>query len=268
MGGQYKEPTAYSQALPGLTHGNDFVLPLLGGSGGGASTKGYQGGGGGGGGAILICASEEIELSGSIMSEGANGAAGYLDYNLTPPGLIGAGGAGSGGSIRLVTTHLTGNGYISVEGGMTYAETSCCFNMLSRAGQGRVRLDTFDNNFGGTINGPMTIGFQPIIIPTTGQGAQLVITSVGGVPVSASPTGGIATPDTIISAQQSNPISIEVRCSNIPLNTRITVSVKPANGATVSATGVNNTGTLASSTTTISINMPRGGGIIYATAAN
>jgi len=46
------------------------------------------------------------------------------------------------------------------------------------------------------------------------------------------------------------------------------VSVKPANGAAVSATGYNTTGTQASSTATISIVMPRGGGLIYATAAN
>jgi hypothetical protein len=44
------------------------------------------------------------------------------------------------------------------------------------------------------------------------------------------------------------------------------VTVKPANGSTVSAVGYNTTGTLASSTATVLMNMPRGGGIIYATA--
>jgi hypothetical protein len=58
-----------------------------------------------------------------------------------------------------------------------------------------------------------------------------------------------------------------VNCANLPLNTQITVSVKPANGAAVSVTGYNTTGTLASSMATISINIPRGGGLIYATAA-
>jgi hypothetical protein len=38
-------------------------------------------------------------------------------------------------------------------------------------------------------------------------------------------------------------------------------------GSSVSAVGNNNAGTLASSTATISINIPRGGGLIYATAA-
>jgi hypothetical protein len=130
-----------------------------------------------------------------------------------------------------------------------------------------VRIDAFDCNYGGPFVGVFTKGFQPIIIPTAGQGAQLAITSVGGVPVSTSPSGGIATPDAVLSALQNNPIPVVVHCSNIPLNTQITVSVKPANGATVSATALNNTGTLASSTAIVPLTMPRGGGIIYATAA-
>ncbi len=130
-----------------------------------------------------------------------------------------------------------------------------------------MRLDIFDNRYTGSIGGVWTQGFQPVILPTAGQGAQLTVVSVAGVPVSASPTGVLATPDAVLSAQQNNPIPIVVHCSNIPLNTQITVSVKPVNGAAVTATGLNSTGTLASSTATISVNMPRGGGIIYATAA-
>ena len=146
--------------------------------------------------------------------------------------------------------------------GKTFLEAA-----LGVGGSGRIRIDTLQNSFGGRFTGSVSAGFQPIIIPTVGQGAQLTVTSVGGVPVSASPTGALSTPDAVLSAQQNNPISIVVHCSNIPLNTQITVSVRPANGPAVSATGSNNTGTLASSTATVSLNMPRGGGIIYATAA-
>lgn len=266
-GDQYAPSNAYTQGVAGLSYGNQFLLPLRGGSGGGGSARIWNGGGGGGAGAILIAASEEIQLTGSIMARGGDGSTGYVDYNGSPGGIAGAGGGGSGGSVRLVTAHLTGNGNIDVQAGHPrYGNSSGVYN-LNNAGQGRARLDVIDNNFGGTINGPMTIGFQPIILPTAGQGAQLAITSVGGVPVPASPTGGIATPDAVLSAQQNNPIPIVVHCSNIPLNTQITVSVKPANGAAVSATGLNTSGTLSSSTATVLINMPRGGGIIYATAA-
>jgi hypothetical protein len=77
----------------------------------------------------------------------------------------------------------------------------------------------------------------------------------------------LVTPDAIIAGQQANPIAIVVHCSNLPLNTPITVTVRPANGSSVSAVGYNNIGTQASSTATVSLNMPRGGGILYATAA-
>ena len=55
-----------------------------------------------------------------------------------------------------------------------------------------------------------------------------------------------------------------VNCSNIPLNTEISVVVHPANGPDVQAVAMNNAGTLAASMATVSLNMPRGGGIIYA----
>lgn len=76
----------------------------------------------------------------------------------------------------------------------------------------------------------------------------------------------VANSDVIIPAQQANPIPVVVRCTNIPLNSEIGVVVHPANGPDVQAVGLSNSGTLAASTATVSLNMPRGGGIIYAKA--
>jgi hypothetical protein len=229
---------------PGQTYGNIFLIPLVGGSGGGGSGGSS---GGYGGGAILIAASGFITISGQVYANGGN------------PSCAGCGGgAGSGGAIRLVAISISGNGDIRTDGGAS---------VNGHAGQGRVRFDAYQNSFSGYISGVFTAGFQPITIPTAGQGAQLTVTSVGGVAVSSSPTGQIVTPDAVLSAQQSNPIPVVVSCANLPLNTQITVSVKPANGSAVSATGLNNSGTLGSSTATISIVIPRGGGLIYATAA-
>ena len=225
-----------SRCPPRGIYGNSFLLPLLGGSGGGGSQQ-FPTGGGGGGGAILIAATGTVAINGRLFARGSHG--------------YGQGGLGSGGGVRLVASVLVGQGLIFADGG----------------NNGRVRLDVLDRHFSGAIAGVLSEGFQPIIIPSIGQLPQLTVTSVGGVPVSASPTGTLSTPDAVLSAQQNNPIPIVVRCSNLPLNTQITVSVKPANGAAVSATGLNNTGTLSSSTATVLINMPRGGGLIYATAA-
>jgi len=130
-----------------------------------------------------------------------------------------------------------------------------------------VRFDTYENSFGGYVFGIFSQGYQPIISPQPGVGTQLIVASVGGVAVSPSPSGQLATPDAILAGQQNNPIPVVVRCLNLPLNTPVTVTVKPANGLAVSAAGPNTSGTLASSTATILLNMPRGGGIIYATAS-
>jgi hypothetical protein len=244
-----------------VTYGNQYLVPLIGGSGGGGVGYGQNGntyaGGGGGGGALLIAASQVIELNGSIASRGGGG--GF--YNCGT-GCYGYGGGASGGGVRIMAQKIQGGGSIDVSGGLG---PGCCSII---GGRGRVRLDALEDNFGGTVNGAFSRGYQPIIIQSNGQGAQLTITSVGGVPVSASPSGQLATPDAVLSAQQNNPIPIVVHCSNIPLNTQITVSVKPASGAAVSAAGLNSSGSLSSSTATVLINMPRGGGLIYATAAN
>ena len=95
----------------------------------------------------------------------------------------------------------------------------------------------------------------------------ITITSVGGVSVSASPTGVLSTPDAIISAQQTNPVPVVVSCVNLPSVYSVSVFVRPANASDVSRfPGGNRTGTALFSTATILINIPRGGGLIYATA--
>ena len=227
-------------------YGNAFLIPLLGGSGGAGGTWCGSAGGGGGGGAILIAASTTIIVNGNINANGGGGGDGYCGPN--------DGGGGSGGAVRLVASQIVGSGWIHSSG---------AYN----GGNGLIRFDTYQNSYAGGIAGTFSQGSQFVIIPVAGQLPQLTVTSVGGVPVSASPTGVLSTPDSVLSAQQNNPIPIVVSCANLPLNTQITVSVKPANGSPVSATGYNTTGTQASSTATISINIPRGGGLIYATAA-
>ena len=243
----------YDTQQSGPLYGNIFCLPLLGGSGGGGSWDyGWPGvaGGGGGGGAILIASSGQIQLNGGIN---ANGGGGRYIYN----GGV-AGGCGSGGSVRLVASELTGTGSIGASGGQTGSQNQ------SRGGSGRVRFDALLINFGGRTSGVYSQGFQPIILPAAGQSIQLSIASIAGNTVSANPSGVLVNPDVIIPAQQSNPIPIIINCTNIPLNTEISVIVHPANGPDVQAVATNNAGTLAASSATVSLNMPRGGGIIYA----
>jgi hypothetical protein len=243
------------QGLPGAIYGNSFCIPLVGGSGGGGGNTSA----GGGGGAILIATSNGLTVNGSIMADGGSPYA---------PSNASTGGAGSGGTIRLVATSISGSGYLSVN--RKYAGHYVGYPSYSwvgaLSGYGRVRIDTYSNTFGGTVGGVFTQGFQPIIIPAPGQGIQLAIQSLAGVSVAANPSGVLANPDVIIPAQQANPIPVVVQCTNLPLNTEISVVVHPASGPDVQAVGLNHAGTAASSTATVSLNMPRGGGIIYAKA--
>jgi hypothetical protein len=244
----------------GSVYGNTFLIPLIGGSGAGGSDNAcytVAEGGGGGGGAILIAAGGAFILNGTINASGGSSGNLHCGYSFGGPGA-----GGSGGAVRLVAAKLTGVGSIAAGGG----GAGCC-DAARSGGAGRIRLDIMDDQFGGTVSGNLSQGFQPIIIPTNGQLPQLTIMTVGGVSVSPSPTGVIATPDALLSAVQTNPIPVVVRCSNLALNSPVTVSVKPVNGPAVAVLGYNSSGTLSSSTATVLLNVPRGGGLMYATAA-
>jgi hypothetical protein len=222
-----------------LTYGNKYLLPLLGGSGGGGGLSGSVNGGGGGGGAILIASDTSIQVNGNI--------------NAYSGGSAGNGAGGSGGGIRLVAPRIAGGGYLQVYSGASY-------------GSGYVRLDALDDQFVGYLSQTASRGFNPILVAPANSNISLAIQTIAGNAVPAAPTGVLATPDVTIPGQQANPIPIVFHCANIPLNTPITVVVRPVNGPLVTATAMNDTGTLDSSSGTVSLNLPRGGGAIYATA--
>jgi hypothetical protein len=245
------------QAAPGEVYGNSFVVPLLGGSGGG----GGQGGGGGGGGAILIAANNTVSITGAVRADGADGTIGNSQS------FTGGGGGGSGGTIRIVSQTISGGGQLSTSGGRGLGGYSGGY-YVNTAGSGRIRLDSLTNSYNGTTTGVITRGYQPIILPPTNQAVALAVRSVGGSTVAAIPAGQSASPDVIIPAAQQNPVAIVVGCTNIPLGSEIIVDVKPANGPAVRAVGLNTVGTKASSTATVQVQMPRGGGTIQAKAVS
>jgi hypothetical protein len=238
-----------SCGMAGHVYGNQFLVPMLAGSGGGGGVGSNAGGGGGGG--LLIVASGSIVLNGHIAAWGGSGAfvAGW--------GHTGTG--GSGGGVRLVAQRFSGIGSIDASGGTE--RTGILYG-----GVGRIRIDVIESSFGGGFSGSFTQGFQPIILPGARQGIQLAIASVAGGSVPANPSSSLANPAVTVPAQQSGFVPVVVQCFNVPLNTPITVTARPANGATVSATGLNSSGTTAASTATVNLNLPRGSGILMAKA--
>ena len=242
----------------GLRFGTVTIIPLIGGSGGGggASSNNSRGGAaGGGGGGILIASSGSITISGSITTRGGNGAVGNA-----------GGGGGSGGAIRLIANTISGSGNLNATGGgggganVTFAGGA--------GGQGYIRIEAFDfNGFIGTSTPSNIISFalpHPVTSPTS---PTLKIASIGGVNAPLTPLGtlqGVA--DVIVPSTQTNPVTVALEGSNLPLGTIIQVTLTPSKGArtTVQSTGLS--GSEAASTATASITLPGGISVVSAIA--
>ncbi len=222
----------------GAAYGTPELLPIIGGSGGGGqgASFGTSGAGGsGGGGAILIASSGTITLTGTIRAQGGTNV--FTSFS----------GSGSGGAVRLVATTLTGSGgTIDVRGGSVTAAGSA----------GRIRLEAFTNS--ATIT--FTAGIAPslaqpstAILPNT---PTLRIASVAGVAAPASPASSFSNPDIVLPADTTNPVTVNLEASNIPLGTTMTVKATGQTGAATSATSTGLSGTVASSTASATVTIP------------
>jgi len=221
--------------------GNQFLVPLVGGSGGAGST----GSGGAGGGALLIASSVSITVTGTITANGGNG----VSYS----------GGGAGGGVRLVAPTIAGTGGITAAGG---GGTGC-----SNAGaSGTVRLEFFQNTFTGPTGGTLYLANPfSLFIPSSTAQPSLMVTSIGGVAVPPSPTGSFVVPDAIVNS--SSPLTVNIQASNIPLGTVPTVYFSTENFPDQKiAANAGLTGTLASSGTTATVTLNPGYSIGYLTA--
>ena len=98
------------------------------------------------------------------------------------------GGGGSGGSIRLVAPEIRGSGDLHVGGGDAFHDS----NDDLRGRSGRVRLETHQNTYTGSVSGYWryaALAPAPILVSTFPIPSIRVV-SVGGVPVPAIPRGG------------------------------------------------------------------------------
>ncbi|MBZ0160619.1 hypothetical protein [Candidatus Methylomirabilis sp.] len=226
-------------ATSGPTYGTNSLVPLIGGSGGGGGSASFGvtgAGGGGGGGALLIASSGTITFTGTLLARGGNG-----------PGPGYAGGGGSGGAIRLVATSIGGNeGSINVSGGTGGNGGS--------GGAGRIRIESYTSTATINLVGVPSID-QPGVLALPNV-PSLTITSVAGVTAPTSPTGSFTNPDIAIPLGTTNPMTVALAASNIPLGTTVTVVEKPMNGAASSTTSTPLTGTLEASMATATLTIP------------
>jgi hypothetical protein len=244
------------------------------GGSGGPSTNGSQlsagvNGDGPGGGGASGSSSQTIRSAGG----GGFGNPGFPGSSQDPGVVNGAGGpkyglptllpliGGSGGGVRLIANVISGNMPINAGGGFGGSSGG-------NGGGGYVRIEAFDLN---SLNISIQGGPSPHVstaTPGTVTPSNLPvirIVSVAGIAPPNQPGGSLQDgPDIILPSNQSNPVTVSLSASNIPLGTTLQVTMTPENGARLSAQSTALSGTLASSTATASISLPDGISVIQA----
>lgn len=209
-GGGAAPPVCNDQGHPGSFSGNQFLIPLIGGSGGSGGNwcaPNFGPSGGAGGGALLIASSTKLTVGGAINAAGGNG------------GVVGVcGGGGSGGAIRLVSTTVTGAGTLNVGAG----GPNCGYGV---GGNGRIRLEAFAESYSGSTAGNVSISSPfPLLLPTAGVPSARVV-SINGVVINPNPG---TFPDITINTTSAVPVLIQTH--NIQLTATINLTILDQNG--------------------------------------
>jgi hypothetical protein len=234
-------PTSAFPCIDGGFTGNQFAVPLFGGSGG----SGYQGhAGGAGGGAILIASSVSITGSGSILANGGERS----------PGATAT--VGSGGAIRLVAPSVALTGLLNASVAGPFCNTPRIGSPpTSVTRDGIVRIEAFSI---GPINArgqlytatPFGLFVSPDGIPS------LRVVSVGGSPVATSPTGTFTIPD--VTVNSNSPLPFAIQANNVPPGTVVRLVIFSENGPDQTIVSPPLAGTLASSSATANATLPPG----------
>ncbi len=260
-GGATGDLGGHCNAYAGYFTGNQYLIPLVGGSGGGGANNGggtaFGTGGGAGGGAILIASSTQIIVNGTITADGGWGGC----NNASGP----LGNGGSGGAVRLVSNTITGTGSMTAGGG--FAGVTGSFN--PDGGFGRIRLEAYTNSFTGSFNGTPVSQSTPLnlfsnFIPTKPQ-PSIRVTSVNGTAITENP---FSFPDIAINTDQ--PVPVVITGQQVPVGTVPTLVIlgETADQDLTCTGGLG--GTLATSTCTINITFAFGGsrGLVKTTWQN
>ena len=246
-------PHSQSPERP-LSYGTPELLPLTGGSGGAGGTGGVSfpgSGGGGGGGALLIAASGTITIEGAVLASGGHSGT----MTAASAGLGGTGGGGSGGGVRIIASTLSGTGQIDAAGGET--GSGSYHRRGTSGGAGRIRLEADTFQYTGSTSPRYSFG-APSVIVLPGR-PSIRISEVDGVSAPALPTG---TADISLPASTSNPVTVQLSSSNVPLGNTATVQVIPATGSVESVVSTALSGTLAAATATAQVNLPDGHSVL------
>lgn len=213
----------------GSPYGVLDIRPFIGGSGGGGGVFAGHGGGGGGG-ALLIASSQTTDITGTVVANG--GGPGSWD-----------GGRGSGGSIRIMTDTLLGDGRIE-------AVQSTSGDKVSS--HGRIRIEACNNNRAALTFPPATFSEPGSVFIVTNPTIQ--VTSIAGESVTWPPTGSMSAPDVSLPPGFTNPAVVSVLASNVSSGTGFKIIVTPAYGTNIVASSTL-AGSYAESTGSVNVNV-------------
>ncbi len=236
------EAQAGEGAAPGMPNrggkftGNTFLIPLVGGSGGGGTDASS---GGGGGGALLITSSSSIAINGTINANGGNqSAAGFPATG------------GSGDAIRLAAPAISGaGGTITARGGVASGGEFA-------GGDGRVRIEAFENTLTANFNGtPISIGkpFKVLLPPEPRPSARIV--DIAGIPA-----GDLTTDSAInmVSGAFTGPRTIRIEARNLAPGIRLKLRLFSESSADVSVLSTSLSGSKELSQATAQLAIPEG----------
>jgi len=225
--------------------GNQFLVPLVGGSGGGGTNDNGQFGsqGGAGGGAILIASSTKIVLGPTSSSN-----AGYIFANA---GGANRGCGGSGGAVRLVSNTINIANTNAIE--VSYGGGSNC---KASSSNGLARLEYFSGNVGsgniypsgtGLFSVPYALNLPTAPLPTVS------VTSIGGIAINANP---FSFPDATINT--GSPVPVVITATNVPLTSTVNMYLLSDGGANQTIP-ITLTGTNTASSATVNVTFPTAG---------
>ena len=229
-------------AVGGTFSGDQFLVPLVGGSGGGGTNDNGQFGaqGGAGGGAILIASSTKITFDGQ-----GKGTANILAYGGNGNG---RGCGGSGGAVRLVSNSIMGANSFGIN--MSTQGGGAC---KSGPGYGLARIEANSTNFSSSdFAGATAVQFSvpyALNLPTAPL-PVISVTSVGGIAINANP---FSFPDATINT--SSPVPVVITATNVPLTSTVTMYLLSDKGPNQTIP-VTLTGTNTASTATVNVTFP------------
>ena len=245
LGGSYGPGGAdnYSSATYFRTYGNPQIIPLIGGSGTQASQTGLAAAPSGGG-AILIAVAGDLSIGGGLATVkhiNANGA-------LLNVGTSFENRYSSGGAIRIIASHVLGDGFIQAIGGDT------------PTGDGRIRIETLGMSTS-LRTAPETIAVAPAeptpVIFQADTAPTARILSVNSVTPLADPTAPLsATAD--IPIQNNDAVTVLIQTRNFPVNGIVKLRRTPKYGGYAVSTAAFVSGTFSQATWQVSAAFAQG----------